>query len=91
MEAKYKYILLSNDTGERLDLRDAPQGWDATKFRLVRDLTYLGILKTISVEFDFVGDGFEFLQRQRMIYGIDADVLSEYTNETRTNFFTRGK
>ena len=45
MEAAYKHILLSNDTGERLELLDAPQGWDATKFRLVRDLTYLGILE----------------------------------------------
>ena len=91
MQSKYKYILLSNDSGERLDLRDAPQGWDATKFRLVRDLTYLGILKSISVEFDFVGDGFEFLQRQRMIYGIDADVIIRVYKRNPNEFLYEGK
>ena len=53
MDPKYSHILLSNDTGERIELFDAPVGWDATKFRLIRDLTYLGILKSISVEFEY--------------------------------------
>lgn len=91
MEARYKYILLSNDTGERLELQDAPQGWDATKFRLVRDLTYLGILKTISVEFDFVGDGFLFMQHQRLVYGIDADVMIRVYTRTPNDFLFEGK
>ena len=91
VKSKYKYILLSNDSGERLELLDAPQGWDATKFRLVRDLTYLGVLKTISVEFEFVGDGFEFLQRQRMIYGIDANVIIRVYKRNPNEFLYEGK
>ena len=91
MRAKYKYILLSNDTGERLDLIDAPVGWDATKFRLLWDFTYLGILKSISVEFEFVGDGFDFMQRQRLIYGIDADVMIRVYQTTPNDFLFEGK
>ena len=91
MQPKYSYILLSNDTGERLPLQDAPQGWDATKFRLIRDLTYLGILKTISVEFDFVGDGFFFMQRHRRTYGIDADVIIRVYRNNPNEFLFEGK
>ena len=91
MQAKYKYILLSNDTGERLVLHDAPEGWDATKFRLIRDLTYLGILKNISVEFEFVGDGFLFLQHQRLVYGIDADVIIRVYKTNPNEFLYEGK
>jgi len=91
MDPKYKYVLLSNDTGERRELIDAPIGWDATKFRLVRDLTYLGILKSISVEFEFVGDGFEFLQTQRLRFGVDADVIIRVYKRNPNEFLYEGK
>ena len=91
MQPKYRYILLSNDTGERLELRDAPQGWDATKYRLVRDLTYFGILKSISVEFEFVGDGFDFMQKQRLLYGVDADVIMRVYKINPNEFLYEGK
>jgi len=51
-----KYYLLSNDTGESLMLDNAPVGWDATRFNILRDAIYLGVIKTISVEFNFVGE-----------------------------------
>jgi len=91
MDPTYRTILLSNDSGERLELQDAPQGWDATKFRIIRDLTYLGILKSISVEFDFVGDGYEFMQRQRLLYGIDADVTIRQYYRNPNKFLFEGK
>jgi hypothetical protein len=91
MDPKYKTILLSNDSGERLELQDAPQGWDAEKFRLIRDLTYIGILKSISVEFDFVGDAYRFMQRQRMLYGIDADVTIRQYRRNPNEFLFEGK
>jgi len=70
-----KYYLLSNDTGESLMLDNAPVGWDATRFNILRDAIYLGVIKTISVEFNFVGEGFDFLQRHRLLYGMDASIL----------------
>ena len=91
MDPKYRHILLSNDTGERLELMDAPVSWDATKFRLIRDLTYLGILKSISVEFDFVGDGFEFLQRQRLKFGVDANVMIRVYKRNPNEYLFEGK
>jgi len=91
MDPKYKYVLLSNDTGERRELIDAPVGWDATKFRLIRDLTYLGILKSISVEFEFVGDGFEFIQTQRLKHGIDANVMIRVYKRNPNEFLYEGK
>jgi len=70
-----KYYLLSNDTGESLLLDNAPVGWDATRFNILRDAIYLGVIKTISVEFHFVGEAFNFLQRHRLLYGMDASIL----------------
>src|SRR5690606_30826058 len=89
---KYQYILLSNDSGERLSLQDAPDGWDQTKINVIKDMTYFGVFKTLSVEFNFVGDGFKFLQSQRLRYGGDADVLfrlygnGEFIFEGKVNY-----
>lgn len=91
MEKRHRYILLSNNTGERLELEQAPVGFDATKFNLLRDLVYLGILKKISVEFSFVGDGFEFCQRHRLLFGIDADIRIRRYKNNPNEFEFEGK
>lgn len=75
MNRRYTYYLLSYDSGEHVRLESQPEGWDVTKFNVVKDFTYFGLFKSISVEFNFVGDGFEFLQRHRLLYGVDSDVL----------------
>lgn len=75
MQGKYIHVLLSSDTGERLESDDAPIGWDSTKINLVRDLKYLGVLKTITVEFQFIGAFYELLQRHRLRYGWDMNVM----------------
>jgi hypothetical protein len=81
MRAKYNTWLMCNDDGDSILLEQSPIGWDAVKFNLIRDLTYLGIMKSISVEYEFVGDGFRFLQSKRLKYGIDADILlRQYIN-----------
>jgi hypothetical protein len=89
---RFKYILLSNNTGERKELVNAPVGWDNQKINIIRDLTYFGVIKTISVEFEFVGDGYNFLQQQILKYGIDADVIlrvyrkNKFEAEGKINF-----
>jgi hypothetical protein len=81
MQAKYNTWLMCNDDGDSILLEQSPIGWDAVKFNLIRDLTYLGIMKSITVEYEFVGDGFRFLQSKRLKYGIDADILlRQYIN-----------
>jgi hypothetical protein len=91
LRRRYRFILLSNDDGERLELLNAPQGWDAQKFTIVRDLVYLGVLKNITVEYEFVGDGFEFLQRRRLHYGMDADVMLRVYRTNPNQFVFEGK
>jgi hypothetical protein len=91
MRKMHRYILLSNDSGERLELEDAPIGFDSTKFNMIRDLVYLGILKKISVEFDFVGDGFRFMQKHRVKYGVDSDILIRRYRNNPNEFEFEGK
>lgn len=71
----YKYILLSNNTGERLELQNAPIGWDKNKVNIIKSLIYFGVLKSLSVEFAFVGDGYTFLEDQYLKFGADANVI----------------
>lgn len=75
MEAIYQHWLLCNDDGESLLLENAPIGWDEQKFNLIRDLRYFGIFKKISVEYEFVGDGYRFLQNKQLRFGSDASVV----------------
>lgn len=89
MRNKYTYVLLSNDSGQRLELANAPQGWDAQRFNVLRDMVYLGVMKSITVEFQFVGDGFTFLQRQKLKYGVDANVV--FRLYKRNKFLFEGK
>jgi hypothetical protein len=91
MRKMHRYILLSNDSGERLELEDAPIGFDSTKFNMIRDLVYLGILKKISVEFEFVGDGFRFMQKHRVKYGVDSDILIRRYRNNPNEFEFEGK
>ncbi len=84
---QYQFILLSNNTGERLELTNAPEGWSETKINLIRDLTYFGILKSISVEFAFVGEAFTFLQLERLRFGQDFDVIVRCYRESGEWFF----
>jgi hypothetical protein len=91
MRKTHRYILLSNDSGERLELEQAPIGFDSTKFNLIRDLVYIGILKKISVEFEFVGDGFDFMQRHRLKYGVDSDILLRRYRNNPNEFEFEGK
>jgi len=72
---KFKQVIISNDSGERIELNDSPLGWDASKYNLIRDLRYFGVFKKISVEFEFVGDGYKFLQDHYLRYGVDADLI----------------
>jgi len=72
---RYKYVFLSNDENSRTVLTDNPIGWEDVKFSVVRDLVYFGIFKTVKADFNFVGDGYRFLQTQYLRYGVDADVL----------------
>ncbi|MFO7257778.1 MAG: hypothetical protein DIU61_008790 [Bacteroidota bacterium] len=71
----YRHILLSNDSGRRIELQNAPIGWDAQKINIVRDFTYFGVLKTLSVEFELVGDGYRFIQNEYLTFGADADII----------------
>lgn len=75
MRKKYNTYLFCNDDGDSILLEESPIGWDAVKFNLIRDLTYLGIMKSISIEYSFVGDGFRFLQSKRLKYGMDVDIM----------------
>ena len=85
---KYDYVILSNDEGTRTVLNDNPIGWENVKFSLIRDFIYLGVFKSISAEFDFVGDGYQTLQKLYLRYGVDADALLRiYENK---EFFFRG-
>lgn len=72
---RYRHILLSNDSGKRLEAVNAPIGWDANKINIVRDFTYFGILKSLSVEFEFVGDAYAFMLNEYLTYGADADIM----------------
>jgi hypothetical protein len=89
---KYRYVLLSNDEGTRLELPEQPIGWDASKISLIRDFTYLGVFKSITAEFEFVGEGYLFLQRAYLRYGVDADVIlriyekARFVFEAKVNF-----
>jgi hypothetical protein len=71
---RYQIILCSNNDGTRFELPEAPRGWDATKFNVVRDAVYFGVLKAISVEFEFMGVAYQYLQNKRLQFGVDADV-----------------
>lgn len=88
-----KYILISKDSGQRVELTNAPVGWDDQKVSIIWDLTYFGLLKSLSVEFEFVGDGYTFIKQQKLSYGIDADVIlrmysdkNEFRFEGKVNF-----
>jgi hypothetical protein len=83
MKQRYKYVLLSNNSGERLELSNAPIGWSEQKINIIRDALYFGVLKTISVQFEFVGDGFTFIQKQKLLYGWDASVIMRVYNHKR--------
>jgi hypothetical protein len=89
---KYDYVILSNDEGTRTVLNDNPIGWENVKFSLIRDFIYLGVFKSISAEFDFVGDGYQTLQKLYLRYGVDADALlriyenKEFFFEAKLNF-----
>lgn len=88
MKRKYNTYLLCNDDGESLLLEESAVGWDDIKFNLIRDLIYLGIMKQISVELQFIGAAFRFLQRKRLLYGIDADIMiRQYINNPNTFLF----
>lgn len=89
MQSRYKHVLLSNDSGERIVLQQAPDGWNAQRINLIRDLVYIGMLKSISVEYEFVGDGFRFLQKQRLRYGMDASIIIRVYDHT--DFKIEGK
>lgn len=85
MKAKYNYYLLCNDDGDSIKLEQAPENWDDVKFNLIRDIIYLGILKQISVEFNFIGDGYRFIQAKRLLYGMDIDIMVRvYLNNPNT-------
>lgn len=71
----YTFWLLCNNTGESFQLEDAPIGWDDNKINIIRDFLYLGIIKTLSIEFEFVGDGFDILQNRRLRFGIDFNMV----------------
>lgn len=88
MRSKYNTYLLCKDDGDSLKLTQAPLNWDDVKFNLIRDLVYLGIMKQISVEYEFVGEGFRFLQSKRLKLGIDADIMIRvYINNPNTFLF----
>lgn len=86
---KYRYVLLSNDSGRRIDLEHSPEAWDAQKINIVKDLTYFGVLKSFSVEFYFVGDGYKFLQNEYLRFGCDADVI--FRLYKKNEFIFQGK
>lgn len=88
MRSKYNTYLLCKDDGDSLKLTQAPFNWDKVSFNLIRDLVYLGIMKQISVEYEFVGEGFRFLQSKRLKLGIDADIMIRvYINNPNTFLF----
>lgn len=87
MNPQNKWILLSNKSGRRLVLDNAPFGWNETKINLVRDLVYFGILKSVSVSLAFVGEGYTFLQRERLLYGNDFDVILRCYHDDDEWFF----
>lgn len=88
MRNKYNTWLFCNDDGDSLLLDQAPLGWDKIKFNLIRDLVYLGVLKSISVEFEFVGAAYRFLQDKRLLYGMDMNILVRtYLNNPNTWLF----
>jgi hypothetical protein len=72
---KYKFILLSNGSNRRLECSSAPKNWDGMKFNILKSIMYFGVFKSISVEFQFVGDGYRFLQQEKLRFGFDANVL----------------
>lgn len=83
---KYKYILICNDDGQRLELTSNPVGWDETKFNIIRDLTYIGVFKSLSIELEFVSEGYSFLQSKRLLFGIDADVIIRIYERNKFRF-----
>lgn len=91
MDNKYYFVLLSNSSGERFVCPEAPRGWDATKANIIRDVIYLGILKSVSVELGFVGAAFTFMQQHRLRYGMDADIILRIYLTKRNEFIFEGK
>lgn len=90
---KYRYVLLSNSSGRRLECMNAPQGWDKQKINLIRDFTYFGVLKSLSVEFELIGDAYDFIQREYLSHGLNTDILFrlyktdyEFVFEGKVNF-----
>lgn len=75
MEAIYQHWLLCNDDGTSLLCEQAPVGWDEQKFNMIRDLRYFGVFKKISVEYEFVGDAYRFLQSKQLRFGWDANII----------------
>ncbi len=86
---QYTIILACTQDSEVLELKEAPRNWSATKFNVLRDRVYFGMLKTVSVEFQFVGESFKWLQRKRLLYGVDADI--QIMIYYRDQFIMRGK
>lgn len=88
MRQKYNTYLFCNDDGDSLKLEQAPVNWDSIKFSLIRDLVYLGVLKSISVEFEFIAEAYRFLQAKRLLYGMDMDIIVRvYINNPNTWLF----
>ncbi len=86
---KYRHILLDNKTGDRLELADAPDGWESLKFSVLKDIVYFGVFKAISVEFRYVGDGYKFMQLRYLRHGVNADILHRVYEGNR--FIVEGK
>lgn len=91
MDSQYTFQLCSVDSGEMLTLEQAPIGWNAQKINIIRDLVYLGILKALSVEFEFVGAGYLFAQKHRLRYGIDSYLILFIYNSSDNSFVIKGK
>jgi hypothetical protein len=88
---KYKFILISNDTEERVDIKHAPLGWDKFKISHIKDFSYFGLFSRITSDFEFIFDGYDFLLKQFGLFDIDMDVLLRVYLKKDNSLIFRGK
>lgn len=71
--SNWKFFILSNSDGSYLECK-SPVGWDDTGISLLRNSKYFGTFTSITVDFEFIHDGYNYILDQYLRFGIDADL-----------------
>lgn len=69
----HKYILICVNDEEWIEA-ESPKGYDENSISLVRSEKYFGVITEITVDYEFTGNGYDFIFQKYSTFGIDVHI-----------------